>query len=92
MSGQPLQGHCSVDVDDGDSDAFTGKQEQQRQQHKQNEPYQVAGTLFPSPEPQPAPIDRWARGWVVSRSTTPCDWVGPATGKTMPLPHLVLVL
>lgn len=29
----------------------------------------VAGTLRPSPEPQPPTIDRWARGWVASRST-----------------------
>ncbi|CAM9196559.1 unnamed protein product [Ectocarpus sp. 12 AP-2014] len=34
----------------------------------------MAGTLFPSPEPETPPIDRWARGWVASRSTTARDW------------------
>ncbi|CBN74549.1 hypothetical protein Esi_0030_0041 [Ectocarpus siliculosus] len=34
----------------------------------------MAGTLFPSPEPETPPIDRWARGWVASRRTTVRDW------------------
>ncbi|CAM9944805.1 unnamed protein product, partial [Scytosiphon promiscuus] len=33
-----------------------------------------AGTLWPSPEPQPAPIDRWARGWVVAKSGNARQW------------------
>lgn len=34
-----------------------------------------AGTLRPSPEPEPATIDCWARGWVASRGTHTRDWV-----------------
>lgn len=42
----------------------------------------IEGTLRPSPEPQPSPIDRWARGWVAARSANVRLWVStwlPAT-------------
>ncbi|CAM9372894.1 unnamed protein product [Ectocarpus fasciculatus] len=42
----------------------------------------MAGTLFPSPEPETPPIDRWARGWVASRSTTARDWDRFPRGST----------
>lgn len=55
---------------------------QQQQQHQQFQLYQKAGTLLPSPEPQPAPIDRWARGWVVARSANANDWVSMRRSST----------
>lgn len=40
------------------------------------------GTLGPSPEPQPATIDRWARGWLGSRSAKMRDGVSVKRKRT----------
>lgn len=87
--GQLVQDHDSTitttTITNDDSQPIAKRQQQRLPLH------QKTGTLLPSPEPEPAPIDRWARGCVVARSADARDWVRRATVSSSESPEYGLL-